>query len=1102
MTIYDISDLHGPESELPDGEVTIRCRVQTTAIEGDTEGLDALYLVEDPHNNLQERAALSFWSDSGSVTGIPPTDPIVLATVGLTPDGDPDDVSMSDLSGTKLSRGEELVVRAVPNYGDYEGEERLYLNVTGFVIRDPSTEIGKGYLRSADNCPRRSYLEYTKQVYMDDNYNIEPPRDRGALRGDVVHAALEKALEGYRDRFEADEWTEDSTGEFCQSLLEEEYAIRQAMLNVAGVGNVDDDVEDIVYRLFTDDRFTDVLLEANSVAAERELDRRFGYDGRVDVVVDGTPYDLKTRRNPNDADVEGDAYQLKLYLFVLLLERLDDDESLSEALTEDPAGYLVYPNVDAETVRFEEVRLTRADVAELLSERNRIVTTGSAFAPPSTYNRDCDGCRHKNREWITGPDDSLPPACTYHCQNERRWPCYETTGGAIDTDCSLFGSCEQRTEFRDPDRVDHFERLRAGLQAERETRDVAASVFDRLDPDLLAEAGRRVPDLELAGASGGGVLRYESENPVVPVFQSGDIVRVREQGEAGGKRAVFHGIDEGIYEFKFLETGSPPQAVMRPDTRYEAVPTSETSLVDDQYLPYLDFAQRRGYPATHPRTTDATVDTDGVVALDDMRGVAEHLDREQVFVDLPVRERRLDDVAELVRSIVDADLPQPDGDTHVASEDTRTLVLGTNPELVDAAYEGQPDGEHYRIDGTTHGDDSIEALDGRHSVQQRLLSANSLVSSVSYATSDWPTQGSTELFHSLTDGDFVDDDDRYPDREHTDQFFDVLVLLGSELITEPEYRFLQDVADRVVAVGDRRRRGVEMLSEDATKADLDVSQLETAHDHFGSFPSERGVSLQVTGHAPPALQEYYDGHDDDFSDVDGSIRFLDVEGTEETDLETVTLRTTVRSANDTGRRLVFDVTDTTADPMVAYETFSDLESLDHTQLPNQSVVVVEGHNLYLRAIEDLPDEDADRHEIVVEADVAEVAQFGEALLANRPAERIVANVVDEDVDLVVTPFERHATRIKRLLEKPDHESVPVKSPRDVDGEIADHAVVSFGIANELGIVRPPVMDPSVLYGLLSCARNLTLVGDGCTLESKDVFRDLLDAADPYHGTDR
>jgi hypothetical protein len=59
------------------------------------------------------------------------------------------------------------------------------------------------------------------------------------------------------------------------------------------------------------------------------------------------------------------------------------------------------------------------------------------------------------------------------------------------------------------------------------------------------------------------------------------------------------------------------------------------------------------------------------------------------------------------------------------------------------------------------------------------------------------------------------------------------------------------------------------------------------------------------------------------------------------------------------------------------------------------------------------------------------------------------------------------------------------------GDIADRAIVSFAAANDAGILHPPLTDPETLYGLLSAAKDLLLVGHEETLRSKDAIERLV-----------
>jgi CRISPR/Cas system-associated exonuclease Cas4 (RecB family) len=1069
---------------VPGDEVTVRCRVRSNPMPGEEGGDKTVYLVDDPYNDIEDEVALSFWVDEPShLDGVDRTADYVLSALEIP---GPEELERGDYSpdSASIRRGEQLLVRAVPNR-DSAGTP--FLNVTSFVIRDPDRLVSKSKLRTQDRCPREYYLRYVKRVYPGDKFDTPPYKQANRFRGDAIHKITENALEEHCDRFQDDSWDPDLVEEYCKQQFADEFGFRQALLVLSGAGlGEKDHVVEAVTKLFTDGEFLDRIQSAEDVKAEQFLANEYGYAGRVDVLLDGVPYDIKTTRNPDEDDVERHAHQIELYLFALLLERIDRGESFVEAIEAGETGYLIYPNTPDDAVRFEEVTLDLDDVREFLRARNDVVDTGGAFAPPSTYNRECEGCAFAVEEWVTGEDDALPPACTYHCQNERRWPCYETDGGELTTDCSLFERCDQRTQYRDPDVIDHYETVRAAFRDERAARKTAKRIVDQFDEELLVEAGYRIPGLICAGASGAGtVIRFTTSEPVVPAFDPGEVVELRSRNGGTSDRAVYYGESGGEYLFSPVDESVDVTDYLAPDASFDATYTFSVESIEDRYLPYLDFAQRRNEGERRDARTGGSTDEEvpETVAPSD---ISDYLDREQVFVDLPVSRTRNETVAEVVRELMTAAYPHPDGAGEVPAAGRRALVLGTRPGLVECAATARPEGQHYRLDGTG-GPDAIRNDDGYHEIQSRLLGSRSIVSSVQQATSTAGPGGVREFFHRLTEGEFGD-------RDHSENFFDVLVLLGAEDLTEPEYRFLADIADRVVAVGDSRRAGPRMLSTTANEAGLGLF-FEQEFERYRSFPTAENVSLQLEGEAPRALQMFY--QDGPWDPLDGELTFLDIQGDEETAVEEVELEARVSAANGPGRRLVFDVTDTPLSPMAAQELFEDRIELDATALREDGIVVIDDESLYLRSKERLDGENPTHHEVVIRTVASELPQFSRALLSNRIAEQIVVEVVKgDDPDLVVTPFERHATQIKRQLVD-EGIGVPVRRPEELDGTIAGHAVVSFATSNDAGIVRPPLDDPTVLYSLLTSGRDLTMVGNERTLDSKDVFEQLIDQASDY-----
>jgi CRISPR/Cas system-associated exonuclease Cas4 (RecB family) len=1088
--IYDIADLLDDRADGLGEEVTVRCRIQSNRIPG-TGGnvLKSIYVVDDPRQSIDERVALSFWStnplEEPLSSLISKTEDYVLDSLGLP-------MELEEGTGEPLRQGEEVLVRAIPNRS--EGSEAdLYLNVTSVAIREPSDLVSKSKLRTQDNCRRENYLRYVKNVYAGDRYSKPPYQQRAMLQGDAVHRITELAVEEHFDRFVDRAWDEERVESFCLEVLEREFGFRQALLVLSGAGlQVREYIVENVTNLFTDDGFVSTLVDADEVVAEEYLDEQYGYAGRVDLLLDGLPYDIKTTREPDKDRIQSHAFQVKLYLFAFILQSLDDGESLGDILEDEPAGALIYPNTSSGVVQIEPVELTTEDVAEFIELRNRAVSASAISAPPSPYNRDCEDCQFAVSEWITGEDDALPPACTYHCQNERRWPCYELVDGELQTDCSRFESCVQRLEYRDTTEIDYYNRKRRAFRAEKRARRTATQILDQFDTELLVTAGYRLPQLSCTGAEAAGtVLRFTSDRPVAPAFDPGATVGLRANDGSVSAQATYFGEREGAFLFKLESRGVTLPDVLGAEGGFDVTYQFNADAVDRKFLPYLDFAERRGIT---PGFEEAGTSDRKARTTDTIATVGESLDCETVFVDVPVHRHRSDRIAELVESVVTTPYPAPkNGDETVPEPAARALVLGTTPDLVQSAVDGQPVGEHYRLDGTGGDGSVIDEGDSYHEIQRRISEARSIVSSTQLAMSRSGPGDVPEFFHKLAEGDYKSADD-LSRRDHSENFFDVLLLLGGGRLTEPEYHFLSDLADRVVVVGDTRRGGPSMLSSEATDAGLDQSYFKQAFDHYRSFPTDDTVSVQLAGEAPPALRLLY--REGPWEPLDGRMEFLPIEGGEETAVDTVDLTTTVR-AERAARRLVFDVTDTPVSPIEAQELFQERLSLDATLLTEGEITRIDGMSLFLREISDIDGEKTNSHEVVIRAEAAELSQFNRALLSNRVAERIVAQVARQgDIDIIVTPFEGHATEIERRLAE-EGVDVPVRRPEALGGDIEETAVISFAVANDANIVRPPLDDPELLYELVTAAENLVLVGNEPTLSSKDFFDELLGSADPY-----
>lgn len=1075
--LYDLATIHDQYNRFEDEEVSVRCRIRGDPMPGD-DGRKVLYELDDPRGNLTLPTFLSLWTDEPPHPAIEQTEEYVLDAIGT-----------GQSREETLSRGETVLVRGTPRRGTWDDEERLYINVTSVLVRSPNLQIGKGEMGTNEQCSRRYYLNYVKKVY-----TSRFPVNGSRFRGDVVHRVAERALTEHYERFENGDWTDDSAKEYVQEVLDEEFGIRMAQLSISGVGLWGrDDAIEIVSRLFTDEKFCDRVAEADEVSTERRLGDGYGYRGDIDVVLDGIPYDFKTSQSVN-AGYHGK--QLQLYLFALLLERADVGDDLSEHINDVPVGYIVYPNVEsADSVRFEEVRLTTDDIRDLLKMRNAVAGSRDTFGPPSPYNRDCEGCRHRTEEELVSPRDPdglkrepLPSACKFHCQSERRWPCSETApDGGVVSDCSLFDECEQRLEYRDPDRVDHYNRLRKALEFEEDRRETASDLLGQLDDEILAASGRLLQGLELSEVSIGHAT-FESEERRVPAFAPGDTVILEPEEEGTvGKQVTFLGVVDGEYRFQFDVQAH--LAFLRNDVTYRVRKTFEPETVSRKFLAYLDYAQRRGHNRRfeHDQINDTPSNSveAGATTLEDSTAITNFLDNEEVFLDVPIRGDRPEILGSIVRELVDidADYPIIDGEASVQQEGQRALVLGSTPQQVELAERTilNANGDHYRMDDGGTGDTAIHASDSFHEIQERWIESNSLLSSVQYALE-------TEHFHSLVEGAFGD-------RNHSTRYFDVLVLLGAEQITEPEYLFLSDLADRVVSIGDTRGLGPSMVSEEATERGLDRSYFTWAHGRYANLPVEDAVSLRLPGEANHFVRKLFP--DDEWDEVNTSFSFLDIEGDVAIDASDVEVRSSVRARQGVPKELVFDASDTTTNPFEVQSAFESMDYLDATALHEGEVGLIDDLPLFLEEKSQLEAASATHHRVVIRSNAAQTPEFGRAFLYNRPEARVVAQVTGEfGPDIVVTPFETHANELRKWLDDAGSE-VPVVLPEQLSEQV-EKAIVSFGVSSAHGVLRPPLTDPEMLYRLLSCGSELLLVGHGETLRSKQDLAWLVDElADSY-----
>ncbi|SDQ39612.1 PD-(D/E)XK nuclease family protein [Natronobacterium texcoconense] len=1046
--VVDDTDHHGEE-------VTVRCTVHDGPQMGNRGGQKTMYEIDVSGCQFDGPAFLSCWHES----------PVWTDAFGATPEYVHD-----TLDNVPLQHGETVIARGVPN----EHNDTWYFNVTSILIRDPETPIGKSEMRSANECPRIYNLKYEKQVFSPGRYDLSP----GSVKGRIVHSLLEYAIDNpdYRDNFEHG-WTEAEMDACFEDVLDSEYAVDLALCRLAWISpnDIKEHAWNAIEPLLTDDTFTDTINEAESVNTEVALSSSLGFNGRVDLVIDGTPYDLKTSYQPTDAQRNHHRFQLRIYLLALALETLEPGERLMDRIEDGVEGVLVYPNLaDADGVELERVELRKHDLQAIMEMRNDAAVLRGGFGTPTTYGRDCTGCMFKEPTAISGDtDEQLPAPCQFYCQSERRWDCFETDeDGDIITQCPLFDECDQRLEFRNPAVTDHYNRLRTALNEERDARHALGTELEHLSRDSLIQAGLLLPQLELHTVEGQRRLRFTTDQPVVPAFRPGDKIRLYHADTEYYQTATYYGHDGE--EIVFELDGQPNVAFLNPQATFEARRTVSTDTFPRDLLSQLDYAQRAEVTPLLETTGDAG-DALAELSPEEPEQVATYLDNKELYIDVPVRRDRSELIADLVHHVTATQLQKPGGDGAIPQDDQRVLVLSGVPEITDTidACIGDRDGV-IRMDGFADAtaDAITPDMDG-HTIYTSLDTADVVLSSTRYALAD-------HVFHAMRTGDS-------DARPHSDRFFDSVVLVGAEPLTEPQFHFLRVLGDRIVAIGDTRRPGPQMVSGDARTSRLNESYFNRLYRRFANVENDDSQSLVVPAELPEPIADAFTGIDVTTTRIPGSVDFVDATGNTETALTETTheYRVTCQDTNMDARFLRLEPAEE-VDALQISHALDDLRTLDAGALTIQNEYTIQ--DIRFTVLTNNPI-DGDTHQIEVNVPLR-ATPFLNRLLTHNPDEAAtVAEICrEQDPDVVVTPFAAHANTIRDCL---GDESIPVRLPHELTGDYHESAVVSLGVSDPERIVSAPVSDIETLYTVLTAAKHCTIVGNRDTLERNSVLKALL-----------
>lgn len=1040
-------------------EVTARLSVSEGSKAGSRGGEKTLYDIDLGQTSYGKDAFLSIWHEN------PP----------WTDDFGTTNQYVSDiLEEVPLRDGETVLARGVPNVHN----TKWYFNVTSLLIRDPDTLIGKSEMRSANECPRIYDLAFNKNVYSPGRYDLSP----GAIKGRIAHSVLEYAVgdETYGDFFEFG-WSEEAVESCLSEVIESEYAVELALCRLAWISTnrIEEYAMEALKPLLTDDEFTTRVAETNDISTEVVLSSALGFNGRVDLLLDRVPYDLKTTHQPTESQRQKNRFQLRIYLLALTLETLEPRESLDKRIDAGVEGVLVYSNLaDSDTVELERVELRERDVKSILRLRNEAVVLRNGFGTPTTYGRDCEGCTFKEPTSIgvgDGADADLPPPCQFYCQSERRWDCFETDeSGEVISQCPLFDQCEQRLDFREPKVTDHYNQLRNALNTEREARRDIGVELEHLAQDTLTKTGLLVPELTLTSVEGQRRLHLESAEPVVPTFSPGDEVRLQHSETEYYQEATYFGRRDGEYVFQLDATPTP--MFLDPTATFEARHTLAVDTLPRQLLGQLDYVQRSGVT---PLIESKGVAGDALESLppDDVAAVADHTGNKELYVNVPVRPDRTEIVTSILESLSTTSLPAPGGEDTILDKEQRVLVLSSNPSVTDALTERLSGSAGVvRMDGFAGGDaKTITPLTDAHQIYTSLENSGVVVTSTRYALKE-------NVFHAMRDGDA-------DVREHTDRFFDAIVLSGAETLTEPQFHFLSVLGDRVFAVGDTHRSGPEMVSGEAQDSRLAESYFTRLYRRFANVANSDSQSFTVPAELTTEMAEGFSSLDIPISTIEGDVSFVNSEGATESVLSSTTLEYQFPCNTDEHEPRFLRLRPTEdVDATQISSAFDDLRSLDAQEFTVQNTYTIQDIQFEIKTNNPL---NGDEHQLKVQMPIRSTPSLNRLLTHNPREAATVAEVCEEEKpDAVVTPFAAHANTLRKQLGEADVDTA-VLLPNELPGGQLNSTVVSLGVSDKRRMVVPPVSKIETLYTVLNSGKSVTLVGDKQTLERNSVLSTLL-----------
>jgi len=447
-----------------------------------------------------------------------------------------------------------------------------------------------------------------------------------------------------------------------------------------------------------------------------------------------------------------------------------------------------------------------------------------------------------------------------------------------------------------------------------------------------------------------------------------------------------------------------------------------------------------------------------------------------VYIDLPVRRDREAVLAELVETLATEHYPVPGGEDEIDGTEQRVLILTDTSQRMDHLTDkfGNTDGV-VRMDGFSGNETAtITPTTPSHEIYTALRDADVLVSSMRYALAD-------HVFHAMQSGD-------ESTRPHSDRFFDSVVLVGAEILTEPQFLFLRVLGDRVVAVGDTRRYKPKMVSGEAQKSRLNEPYFNRLYRQFANIQSPNSQCLSIPAELTPPMQNALQNLDIQYNEIEGTFEFMNVSGSTSSALTESTISKTVPCQDSEEARFLRLEPVDDIDALQISRQLDQLRTLDAGKLTIRNTYTIQDIQFAVRTNNPI---NGDQHKIEVNTPLHATPFLHQRLTYNDgEAEAVIQACETYRPDLVVTPFAAQANTLRHLFDKEDMD-VPVRLSSETTGDMVETAIISLAASKETQVVSSPVSDIETLYSTLTCAQNVILVGDRSTLERNTLLGKLV-----------